>query len=228
MRRLALDARLASLAALVRQGAVFADIGTDHALLPLFLLSEGKISRAVCTDINEGPLEKAKENAREFGLFDKVEFIRTDGAAALFDLGLTDVAVCGMGGELISDIIAAAPFLKNPNINLILQPMSRPRALREYLAANGFEIVREVYSESSGKCYVAMLSRYTGATVQLDLLRAELGDFAPEYHSSAVVRKYVDTRLRTILKSAEGKMRGAEECPEELEILDAARKGGFL
>ena len=228
MRRLALDARLASLAELVRQGAVFADIGTDHALLPLFLLSTGKISRAFCTDINEGPLEKAKENAREFGLFDRVTFIRTDGAAALGNLGLTEVAVCGMGGELIADIIAAAPFLKNPNINLILQPMTRPRALREYLAKNGFEIVREVYSESGGKCYVGMLSRYTGVTVQLDLLRAELGDFAAEYHSSAVVKKYVDARLRALSLSAEGKMRGGEECPEELRILDAARKGGFL
>ena len=50
-------------AAYVRQNAVFADVGTDHGYLPLFLLSEKRIARAVLTDINEGPLAKAKENA---------------------------------------------------------------------------------------------------------------------------------------------------------------------
>ena len=63
MKQPGIDARLASLAELVRQDAVFADVGTDHAYLPLFLLSEGRISRAACSDINALPLEKARENA---------------------------------------------------------------------------------------------------------------------------------------------------------------------
>ena len=54
--------RLLSAAEFVRQGAYFADIGTDHAYLPLFLLEEEKIERAVCADINAGPLESAKNS----------------------------------------------------------------------------------------------------------------------------------------------------------------------
>ena len=65
----AINARLLSAAELVRQGAVFADIGTDHAYLPLFLLECGKIPRAICADINEGPLNSARENAKAQGLF---------------------------------------------------------------------------------------------------------------------------------------------------------------
>ena len=85
MKDFALDGRLLSVARLVRQGAVFADIGTDHAYLPLALLNERRISRAVCSDINEGPLDSAKANAKDAGLFDKMTFHLADGAAALMD-----------------------------------------------------------------------------------------------------------------------------------------------
>ena len=228
MRAPEIDARLASLAELVRQDAVFADIGTDHGYLPLFLLREGRISTAVCSDINAGPLDTAKENAERAGFFDKVTFRLCDGAAELSDLGLTDVAIAGMGGELIAEIIDKAPFLRNENIRLILQPMSRARHLREYLAANGFEIEREVYSESAGKCYVGMQSRYTGMAVELSPLYAELGDSLREYHSSAAAKKYADKRISALRRRADGKIRGGDGAPYECEILKLLGEAGFL
>ncbi|MBR4835801.1 MAG: SAM-dependent methyltransferase, partial [Clostridia bacterium] len=119
------NARLASAAELVRQNAIFADIGTDHAYLPLFLLESGRISFAYCSDINEGPLASARKNAEERGMVDKMDFILTDGATVLRDREITDYAICGMGGELIADIIHRAPHLYDGGVNLILQPMSR-------------------------------------------------------------------------------------------------------
>jgi tRNA (adenine22-N1)-methyltransferase len=77
-------------------------------------------------------------NAREAGFFEKIKFVLTDGAAALADEGLTDVAICGMGGELIAEIIDKSPFFKDAGIRLILQPMSRQGQLRSYRAKNGF------------------------------------------------------------------------------------------
>ena len=74
MRNFTLDGRLNSAAKFVRQGATFADIGTDHAYLPLFLLAEGKINSAILADINEGPLETAKQNPQDAGLYDKCRF----------------------------------------------------------------------------------------------------------------------------------------------------------
>ena len=111
--------RLLSAAEFVRQGAYFADIGTDHAYLPLFLLEGGKIERAVCSDINAGPLETAKRNAEEYGLSDRIIFRLTSGAEGLSDMGITDYAICGMGGELIAEIIESAPHLKDGAVRLI-------------------------------------------------------------------------------------------------------------
>ena len=103
-----LDKRLLSCADYVRAGAVFADIGTDHGYLPLFLLRSGRIERAYLSDVNEGPLSSARANAASEGLLDRCEFTLADGAAALSGKGITDYAICGMGGELIASIIDAA------------------------------------------------------------------------------------------------------------------------
>ena len=90
MRDNALDVRLCSCADLVRQDAVFADIGTDHAYLPIYLLKSGRIKKAYCSDINKGPLATAADNVKDNGLSDRVELILTDGAAALSDKGITE------------------------------------------------------------------------------------------------------------------------------------------
>ena len=130
----ALNARLLSAAEMVRQDAIFADVGTDHAYLPLFLLEEGRIKRAFCSDINKGPLDSARRTAAERGLEDKITFVLADGATALRDKNITDYAICGMGGELIAKIIEDSPHLYDTDVHLIIQPMSRQAILRKFLA----------------------------------------------------------------------------------------------
>ena len=159
----------------VRRGAVFADIGTDHAYLPIYLLKEGIISRAVLSDINEGPLASARENATAAGLINKVELVLTDGAAALSDMGITDVAVFGMGGELIAEIIKKAPFLKSENTRLILQPMSKQELLCEFLLNEGFGIIGESYTTEAGKFYRTLCAEYGKSTEKCGESFAKIG-----------------------------------------------------
>ena len=117
MKEINISPRLLSAADFVRQDAILADIGTDHAYLPLFLLSEGRIKKAFCSDVNEGPLASARANADAAGLLDRVEFTLADGADALSGRGITDYAICGMGGELISDIVSRIGIAHSASLN---------------------------------------------------------------------------------------------------------------
>ncbi len=215
----ALGKRLSSVAELVRQGAVFADIGTDHAYLPIFLLKEGIIHRAVCSDINPGPLESARRNAASAGLTDRMEFVLCDGAGALWDKGITDYAVCGMGGELIADIIEAAPHLRSPDIQLILQPMTRQSVLRRYLFSHGFSVVAESYSSEDSRHYVTMLVRYTGAARMLTDLEAEIGTDPMNYVNKTSQIAYLEGKIAALNKVIDGKIQGGKDAFGERELL---------
>ena len=200
-----LKTRLQSASELVRQGAVFADIGTDHAHLPIFLLERGKIELAFCCDINEGPLNKARENAREAGVENKIEFILTDGATALTGRGVTDYAVCGMGGELIADIIERAPDMKKSGARLILQPMTRAAALRTYLARSGFAVLSEVYSREGERSYVCLLAEYDGIVREISDGEAEFGFENVEIVNKSAQISYIEDKINAMENAIRGK-----------------------
>ena len=169
------DERLRAAAAFVRQGAVFADIGTDHAYLPVFLCENDKVARAFACDIVEGPLSVAEAHIAESGFSDRITPILTEGLTGLEGYGITDIAVCGMGGELIVTILSRAAFIKDARIRLILQPMTHAHDVREYLAKEGFAIVGECVREAAGKLYFCFAAEYTGAPYALSRMEAELG-----------------------------------------------------
>ncbi len=204
MKEINISPRLLSAADFVRQDAILADIGTDHAYLPLFLLSEGRISRAFCSDINEGPLASARANAESAGLLDRVEFTLADGADALFGKGITDYAICGMGGELIADIIDRAPEMRDTKVQLILQPMTRRGTLVSYLYKNGFEVFSESYSEDAGKYYVTLLVGYSGECREIDGLEAEFGSIATPCKNRAAKIGYLRAKLSVFEKRRAG------------------------
>ncbi len=213
-----LDGRLSSAAKFVRQGARFADIGTDHAYLPIFLLLNKIIDSAVCSDINEGPLNTAREHARAAGVFDRIEFILADGADALCGKGITDFAICGMGGELISEIIERAKFLRCGGVRLILQPMSRPAFVRRTLARLGFSTVGESYSEVQGKLYVTICADYAGKARSISESEAEFGEekFILPLREEKLL--YFKRKREALKKAAAGKAAGGEENSREAEL----------
>lgn len=155
--------RLEAAAGLVRPGAYVADIGTDHAYLPIYLVGRGIASRAVASDINRGPLERAASNIRAAGLSDRISLLLTDGVDGLFGLGVTDYLICGMGGELIASV-TEAPFLRDPSVLLILQPMTKPEILRKSLLDRGFSIKDERLAEEAGRIYQIFSAAFTGVT----------------------------------------------------------------
>ena len=218
MKNFTLDGRLSSAAKFVRQGARFADIGTDHAYLPIFLLESGRIDCAVCSDINEGPLASAKENALAAGVYDKIDFTLANGADGLIDKDITDVAICGMGGELIAEIIRRAGFLRKENVRLIMQPMSRFSHLRRELSGLGYEIEDEEYSASHGKLYVTFCASYTGVVREISYTEAEFGKEKFLKDVSGYKRSFLEKRRAALARAVMGKAKSGNPDAKETEL----------
>lgn len=219
-----LDSRLLSAARFVRQGAVFADIGTDHAHLPIFLLKQKMISFAVLSDINQGPLDSARDNVIEAGLLSLVDLRLTDGARELSGLGITDVAICGMGGELIARIIKDAPWLFDKSVRLILQPMTKVAHLRRALASLGFRIDAEAHSEADGKNYVTICASFNGEVREITDAEAEIGaEFAENDNKSAQI-SYFERKRTAFSRVIDEKRRAGIPTEREEEILSSIEK----
>ena len=134
-----LSKRLSTVASFVRNGVIVADVGTDHAYLPIYLVQSKKAKKAIATDINEGPLSRARENILQNGLENEILTYISNGLNGIESNFPDDIMICGMGGELIAEILDKSNYVKNSNVNLILQPMTSVKELREYLQ-NGFFI----------------------------------------------------------------------------------------
>ena len=222
MKEINISPRLLSAADFVRQDAILADIGTDHAYLPLFLLRAGRIVRAFCSDINEGPLDSARANIGAAGYLDRVEFTLADGADALAGKGITDYTICGMGGELIADIIDRADEMRDPAVRLILQPMTRRGALVSYLYRNGFKVLEEAYSKDAGKHYVTLLVSYSGNCRDTSELEAEFGRADTPSRNPEAKLGYLKAKLGVFEKRRDGIERstlGGEDYTPHVEYI---------
>ena len=155
------DNRLLSAVPYLTRGGRCIDVGTDHAYLPIYLVSEGIVNHAMACDINKGPLESAREHILAGGLEHQIDTFLTDGLQGLESFDADDIMIFGMGGELIIKILDEAPWVRNERIGLILQPMSRANLLRKYLVENGFAILGETLSQS-GKIYQTIHARFCG------------------------------------------------------------------
>jgi len=157
-----LDARLTAVAALVREGSRVADIGTDHALLPVWLVRTGRCPAAVASDIRQGPAAAARRQVEKAALSDRISVRVGDGLAPLAPGEAEDIVIAGMGGETVAEILAAAPWVRNKAYHLVLQPMSKPEKLRQFLWENGFSILSEQIVPEGDRLYSVMSVAFTG------------------------------------------------------------------
>lgn len=156
------DRRLEVAASFGRRGARVADIGTDHASLPIYLVGNGISPCALACDINEGPLRAAKINIASAELSDSIDTRLTDGLNGIEDYDPEDVYVLGMGGELISRIVLSSELSRKVGVRLILQPMTHTHDLRRDLLANGFNIVDETLVRDRDRVYQIIVAEYDG------------------------------------------------------------------
>ena len=155
MGTLELTPRLQLLADWVPSGARLADVGTDHAYLPVWLRLHGRVVSAIACDLREGPLARARETGRTWGV-DGVDYRLGNGLAVVAPEEADTIVIAGMGGENIAAILAQAPWTADETHTLLLQPQTRAEALRAFLAENGYAVRREALVEDRGTIYPVM------------------------------------------------------------------------
>ncbi len=163
-----LNNRLALCAKMVRKQKRIADIGTDHAYLPVWLVRAGFASFALACDIKAEPLMQGQLTIKKYHAEDLVETRLCDGLRSVNPEEVDDIIIAGMGGETIVHILSDAPWLKDESKNLILQPMSKHELVIEYLYKNGFELIEHKCTVAEGKIYTAFTANYTGNSTEPD------------------------------------------------------------
>lgn len=208
---LCLNPRLLKIARLLPKSHIVADIGTDHAYIPVWAILNGVSEAAVASDINKGPLDRAAQNVSAFGLSGKIS-LRLGAGLSTLSVGEADtIVIAGMGGILISNILSDAKDTISSAKTLILQPMTAAKELREYLLQNGFCIKEEHLVAEEEKIYNIFIVSVGVPVREYSerelILGKDLGKTSPELfdrHKQSILKKYK--------KRAEGlKKSGREE-----------------
>ena len=223
MEKIKLNERLMTAVQFVREGSRLADVGTDHGYLPIFLIFEGRISFAIAADINRGPLDKADENIHKYALDGKIKTVLCDGLTRIDKREVDDIAIFGMGGELIVNILDEAPWLKDTAKRLILQPMTHPEKLRKYLADNGYRIIGEALSFDRGKIYQTICAEYDGIIREFDDIILLYGEYILK-NGGELLSEQMEMDSKKLLRKIEGKRAGGEDVSYEADLLENIKK----
>ena len=134
------------------RGNVIADIGCDHAYVPVRLIQDGRAEKVIASDLNAGPLNIAKQNIKKYGLSENIE-TRLGGGLSTLSPGEADVIIiAGMGGEIIERILRDDEEIAK-KAKLVLQPMNSQYELRKFLISNGYKIAAEDMALEGFKVY---------------------------------------------------------------------------
>ena len=190
-----LSPRLAAVAGQVPKGAAVIDVGTDHAMVPVWLVQSGRAARVLASDIRPGPLRSAAALLEKTGTGDRVRLMQTDGLTGIGPEDGDTVILAGMGGETMISILAAAPWTKTGAL-LILEPQSKRAELRRWLTGSGYRILSERLAEDAGRIY-PILTAAGGTSPAYSEAELHLGRLAQIGGDPLFLKYLEDTRART-------------------------------
>ncbi len=213
------DDRLRTAASMIPAGGVTVDVGTDHGYIPIWLLQQELCAHAVASDIHKGPLDRARENALLYGVSDRLSLYLCDGLDQVEPEknGVTDVCICGMGGELIGAIVTRCAYVREKKVRLVLQPMSSGYELRRTLLENGFTIREERLCKASGRVYSCIGAQYTGEAstyTEGELLWGRQDRKAPLWQA------WMDKHRQALEKQIHGREMGGLDTAAEKALLE--------
>lgn len=215
-----LTPRLRAVAEQVPKGAEFADVGTDHGYLPVWLILNGVAASAIAADLREGPLGRARQTAAHWGVEGKLSFRLCDGLAGIAPEEADTVAIAGMGGDTIAGILGAAPWTREPGKLLLLQPMTAQPELRQWLGENGYAIRAERVAREGKRLYCVLTVE--GGTMP-PLTPGEL--WAGRQSADPLRGEYLDCIAGKVRRTLDGHRRAARPDTAAIEQLQGVLSG---
>ena len=228
-----LSPRLQIIANSINSYVIMADIGSDHAHLPIYLLKNNRIKKAIATDVNKGPIEIAKSRIQGDNLTNSIETRLGNGLCALKKDEADVIVIAGMGGILITEILEDGIDIARSAKQLVLQPMRDSDLLRRWLYKNSFHIVNEELVKEEDKIYEVIWA--ANGAVEFD--RQDLMLIGDKLIKKAhpLLREYIEIKMKALdniintLKDGSSKsgMKKLEECKKlrayYLEVIKCAK-----
>lgn len=169
-----LSPRLSKVYEMLPQSECIADIGTDHAYIPIHLIEEDKAKRVIACDIHCGPAKRALRNIEKYEFSDRIEVRVGAGLEPLKKGEVNGIIAAGMGGLMIIDILKENPQKSHALQWMVLQPQNHASDLRIWLAENGYRIIQEELALESVQLYEMMMA-VPGGMPPITALEAETG-----------------------------------------------------
>ena len=226
-----LTPRLMTAVPYIRSGRLVADIGTDHAYLPIYLCEQKRLSPvttpsgetlcAVAADINKGPVERADQHVAMAGLTKYIRTVQTNGLCGLDVYDPDDIIIFGMGGELIASILEDSPWVNRAGKRLILQPMTHAEKLREYLLSAGYTIIGETLSREGDRVYQTICAEpapegYVPSSLSpAELAVGQMSFRVTDSEQKALYAALIDKTLRTETYIRDTRRRAGQKTPEQ-------------
>nr|WP_252121014.1 tRNA (adenine(22)-N(1))-methyltransferase TrmK [Pseudomonas petroselini] len=218
--------RLERVAANVPHGARLADIGSDHAYLPVALMRRGVIAAAVAGEVATTPFHAAQRTVRSNGLEQHITVRLADGLAAIEAAdGITAISVCGMGGETIRDILESGKAHLSGQERLVLQPNGGEQPLRQWLMDNGYSIRSEELLRENRFYYEIIVAERAGPVVY-SAEQLYFGPLQMQARSPAFIAKW--QRMLHQKQKTLASLEHARQAVPEDKVQEIARQAGWI
>lgn len=194
-----LSLRLKNIVAMVDSCDCVADIGTDHGYIPIYLVKNHICRRAIASDINKGPVKKAKFNVELENVQDKVQCRLGPGLTTIKPGEAQGIVIAGMGGNLISSILEESEDVFKEAEFAILQPVQNPEVLREYIYKKGYKIVDEELCIDEGRFYELIKITYGFNSESVNEVFYEIGKILVE-KKHPLLEEYIESKLNKYRK----------------------------
>lgn len=213
--------RLKIICDMIKKGSYIADIGTDHAYIPIYIIKNKICDKAIATDVRKGPLERAIRNIRLYGLQDSIITRLGSGLSPVGHDEVDGAVLAGMGGYLICDILEAEKEKAKTIDYFMFQPIQAPEALREYLYKSGYKIYDERLVMEKGKIYHTMAAVHGEDTIDNDIY-FEIGKKLIE-NNDPLLGKFINKKIHELEKIIDKTDTGDSE-NARMRVIECKRK----